>query len=149
MRDVADIRIHGTTGERPIDRFEREERAALQSLVSRPSFERRRSLLRRVQSDCCVEVDTNHYSVPYVHLGRDVVVDVVGGRIEIRLAGELLAEHTEVQGSRQWSVQPRHLEGIVRANPEPPLEEQLALPISGPELLRPLSVYEDAIGGAL
>jgi transposase len=148
MRDVADVRIHGTTGERPIDRFERKERAALQDLASRPSFERRRSLRRRVQSDCCVEVDTNHYSVPYVHLGREVVVDVVGGRIEIGLDGELLAEHAVVQGSRQWSVQPQHLEGIVRATPEPPLEEQLALPIEGPELLRPLSVYEDAIGGA-
>lgn len=33
---VANVRIHGTTGERPIDRFEREERAALGPLAARP-----------------------------------------------------------------------------------------------------------------
>lgn len=33
---VANVRVHGTTGERPVDRFEREERAALGPLAARP-----------------------------------------------------------------------------------------------------------------
>lgn len=33
---VANVRRHGTTGERPVDRFEREERAALGPLATRP-----------------------------------------------------------------------------------------------------------------
>jgi hypothetical protein len=32
MREVADVRIHGSTGERPIERFQRSEAAALRSL---------------------------------------------------------------------------------------------------------------------
>ena len=33
---MANVRIHGTTGEQPADRFEREERAALEPLARRP-----------------------------------------------------------------------------------------------------------------
>jgi hypothetical protein len=35
MRNVADVRIHGTTGEPPIERFEREERSALRPLAAK------------------------------------------------------------------------------------------------------------------
>ena len=36
LKDVANVREHRTIGERPIDRFERDEREALQALASRP-----------------------------------------------------------------------------------------------------------------
>ena len=36
--EVADTRVHGTTGEAPIARFEREERQALRPLNGRPPF---------------------------------------------------------------------------------------------------------------
>jgi transposase len=38
MREVADVRIHGTTAEPPIDRFERDERSALTPLASKAPF---------------------------------------------------------------------------------------------------------------
>ena len=34
--DTANVRRHGTTGERPVDRFDRDEREALGPLASRP-----------------------------------------------------------------------------------------------------------------
>ena len=64
MREVADVRVHGTTGEAPMARFERDEAAALQLLNGRPPFRQMRELTRKVQNDGCVDVDTNHYSVP-------------------------------------------------------------------------------------
>ena len=36
LEGVANARRHGTTGERPVDRFERDERAALGPLAARP-----------------------------------------------------------------------------------------------------------------
>ena len=36
LEDTANVRRHGTTGERPVDRFERDERGALRPLASRP-----------------------------------------------------------------------------------------------------------------
>lgn len=147
MREVADVRIHHTTGERPIDRFERDERAALRPLAGRPPFLQRRSLSRRVQSDCCVEVDTNHYSVPYRHVGRHAQIEIVDARLTIAVGGEVVAEHTVTVGSRQWVIDPRHLDGVVRRDKDE--VERVAAGRPTPELLRPLSVYEELTGGAL
>ena len=36
LEDTANVRVHGTTGERPVDRFERDERAALRPLAGQP-----------------------------------------------------------------------------------------------------------------
>ena len=53
--------IHGTTGEAPVERFAREEAAALQPLGGTSAVPAVRELTRRVQADGCVEVDTNNY----------------------------------------------------------------------------------------
>jgi hypothetical protein len=45
MRDSADVRLHGTTGERPIDRFTRIEAASLQPLEGRPPIGAKLSIL--------------------------------------------------------------------------------------------------------
>ena len=55
-REVADVRLHGTTGEVPIERFLRDEARALRPLAGRPPFQQSRELVRRVQADCCIEV---------------------------------------------------------------------------------------------
>jgi transposase len=65
MRDVADTRIHGTTGEPPILRFDRDEAVALKPLNGRPPFRQLREVTRRVRADSCIDLDTNHYSVPW------------------------------------------------------------------------------------
>ena len=36
LEGTANVRRHGTTGERPVDRFERDERGALRPLARRP-----------------------------------------------------------------------------------------------------------------
>jgi hypothetical protein len=67
MREVADMRVHGTTGEAPTARFEREETAALRPLKGRPPFRQLRELSRRVQDDAYVDVDTNILPSPSDH----------------------------------------------------------------------------------
>ena len=49
MREIADVRMHGTTGEAPLLRFQRDEAAALKPLGGRPPFRQVRELERRVQ----------------------------------------------------------------------------------------------------
>jgi transposase len=87
MREVADARIHGTTGEVPAERFAREEVAKLKPLNGRPSFLQIRELSRRVSSDGCIEVDTNHYSVPWRLIGCQVSVLVSDGQLRVLHAG--------------------------------------------------------------
>lgn len=70
-RTVADLRIHGTTKEQVLDRFERLEQAALRPLPAErfPLF---REGKRRVQSDAYVEVAKAFYSVPPEYVGREI-----------------------------------------------------------------------------
>ncbi|WP_293170465.1 IS21 family transposase [Oceanithermus sp.] len=138
MREVADERTHGTTGEKPRVRFARDEARALQPLDGRPPYLLRRELVRRVQTDLCVEVDTNHYSVPYEHIGKEVTVQVTGGEVLIFYAGERIARHPVCTRRRQWVVDTAHLKGVVRA--------RMDRPPATSELLRPLSVYEAIVG---
>jgi hypothetical protein len=68
---IADVRVHGTTHERPIDRFTR-ERDTLIPLAGRPSFGLDAPRSRIVADDYLVSVDTNRYSAPFQLIGRVV-----------------------------------------------------------------------------
>jgi transposase len=149
MREVADRRIHGTTGEPPITRFERDEAAALRPIDGRPPFRQRRELARRVHSDCAIEVDTNTYSVPWRLIGERVQVTVVDGWVRIFHAGHEVAAHPEAAGRHQRLIEPAHFQGVPgfrRADSEPG-PTPAPMPGAEPELLRPLAEYERAIGG--
>ncbi len=73
-REIADQRVHGTTGEAPMVRFARDEAKALQPLPGCGPFLAARELSRRVGPDCAVELDTNAYSVPWRLIGERVRV---------------------------------------------------------------------------
>ena len=148
MREIADVREHGTTGEAPIARFHREEAAALRPLEGRPPFRQVRDLIRRVSSDCCVEVDTNAYSVPWRLIGETVRVVVAGGRVSIQHGGSEVAVHPESAGRRQRLVEATHFAGV-SSRPATARPADVAPPEPPPaaDLLRPLREYEQAIGG--
>jgi len=151
MREVADTRVHGTTGEAPIVRFEREEGAALRPLNSRPPFGQLRELSRRVQNDASVDVDTNHYSVPWKLIGAEVTVMVGGSQIRIHHAGIEVACHDKRLGRRERAVDRAHLNGIVPCRPSPlsdtNIEAASSTMLPDIELLRPLAEYEQVAGG--
>ena len=116
-REVADVRVHGTTGEAPAERFRRGEAAALQPLAGRPPFRQLRELTRRVQADARVGLDTNSYSVPWRLIGARVTVRVGDGAVRVFHAGEEVARHPERHGRRERSLDPAHLAGIVARLP--------------------------------
>jgi len=147
MREIADVRVHGTTGEPPLHRFRREEASALRPLDGRPPFRQVRDLTRRVQSDCCIEVDTNAYSVPWRLIGETVRTVVAGGRISIQHGGQEVAVHPECAGRRQRLIEPAHFSGM---SPVSALLRSAAPPREAPRpaaLLRPLAEYEQLVGG--
>ena len=152
MREVADVRVHGTTGEAPIDRFERDERQRLKPLGGRAPFVQVREFSRRVHSDACVEVDTCRYSVPWRLIGETVTVLVVDGEVRIEAAGEQVACHAQTTLRRSAVIDRSHLSGVVGAHcagvtwlPRQTPAQPVA-PLTG-ELLRPLTEYEAALGG--
>ena len=146
VRDVADQRLHGTTGEAPAVRFERESEH-LRDVDGKPPFRQVRELRRRVQSDCVVEVDTNRYSVPWRLLGRTVSVVVSDGVVTVLHDGGVVATHTEAAGRRQLVRERQHFGGLVGGPVATPQPVPAQAPARPPELLRPLSAYEKAAGG--
>jgi transposase len=142
-REIADVRVHGTTGELPLVRFA-DEAGALRPLGGRAPFGQLRDLIRKVRPDCAIDLDTNSYSVPWRLVGETVQVVVLAGRVIVRHAGEVVADHPMCDGRRQRVVDRAHLAGLVgtgsfRAATSPPMPS--------PALLRPLAEYEALVGG--
>jgi transposase len=148
-REVANVRMHGTTGEAPMVRFQRDEAHRLKPLGDRPPFGRLRELSRLVGNDCAIEVDTNSYSVPWRLIGERVAVTVAAGEIRIRHGVREVAVHSQVNGRRQRVIDRAHLDGVAgvvcrREIVETPPPQHPP----PPTLLRPLAEYEAAIGGS-
>ncbi len=150
-REVADVRVHGTTGEPPIVRFDRDEASVLRPLNDRPSFRQMREVSRQVQSDACVDIDTNHYSVPWRLIGAQVTVEVSDGTVRISHAGAEVACHDLRLGRRERAVDRAHLHGVVSDERGRPVlvEAEPAITVAPPEiaLLRSLAEYEQIVGG--
>lgn len=150
MREVSDVRVHGTTGEPPLVRFERAEAAALKPLPAKAPFLQVRELTRRVHTDACIELDTNRYSVPWSLIGESVTVVAAERQVRVLYAGQEVACHAQSALRRASVIERSHLAGIVGSQcvgiswlphtPAPP-------PTVPPELLRPLEQYEAALGG--
>ena len=65
----------------------KEEAGALRPLDGQPPFLQVRDLIRRVGSDCCIEVDTNAYSVPWRLIGETVRAVLVDRALVRRYGG--------------------------------------------------------------
>lgn len=148
-REIADVRVHGSTGEQPIARFNQSERAALRPITGKVSFLQIREVNRLVHSDACIELDTNRYSVPWRYIGRQVIVQQHPHEIRILLAGVVLATHPVHEGERGRVLTREHLAGIFGATRD---EMQAAADSAGAafvpaSLLRPLAEYQALVDG--
>jgi hypothetical protein len=155
LRDVSDPHIVSTTGESPLQRFERDERAELRPLLNKPPFHQMREYMRKVGRDATVELDTNHYSVPWNQVGEQVQVQVECGEVIIRSLrdGKELGRHAENKGRRQRVIRNEHLEGIVRISRIAATNASGSVSSTEPVvktggLTRPLSCYEEAVSVA-
>jgi transposase len=138
--DEADQRVHGTTHERPCDRFVREERAALRPLPARPLPRREQRLRRRVASDAFVDVETVRYSVPYQLVRDHVDVAIDEQTVRIFHGTALVATHARSREPFARVVEPAHLAGLWRVTtPREPVDATLAA------LGRSLAEYEAVV----
>jgi transposase len=106
-RDVALVRVHGTTRRRPVDLFEEAERVALHPLPADP-YEVTRFSHHKVRKDCHVHVLSNYYSVPHTFVGTTVTVRVSEERVDVYAAGERVASHQRALGRGVSRTQDSH-----------------------------------------
>ena len=139
------VRIHGTTRERPIDRFERDERAAMRPLPANPLPVRQRRVSRRVATDCFVDVDTIRYSVPHRLVRRAVEVLVGDDQVTIFDGNVVVASHRRSARAARSASSIRRTSMACGASSElrPSLSPTALAPPDAVSLTTPLS-----IGGA-
>lgn len=116
MANVADKRIHGTTHERPIERFEREELIPLQHCVP---YQCVAKVARKVAQDSFISFQSNRYSVPWQHVGDDVDLCVREGQLEIFAGDVLIAKHLLLTGKHELSLNKDHYNGLIRGTQKP------------------------------
>ena len=115
MATVADVRVHGTTHQRPIDRFASEAQVLMPSLGQGP-FSERRSVSRIVAEDYLVSYRSNRYSVPFGLIGKEVQIIPVGGVLRVQYGHDIVAEHPLLAGRHEMRILPEHGPGAVARN---------------------------------
>lgn len=118
LDSVANVRVHGTTGEVPFVRLARE---TLQPLAGKPDYDTSLVCHRRSTKDCLVSYEGNHYSVPAAYAQQRLLVkETDGGELLIyTLAGRELARHAVLTGHRRQSIITDHYQGLPAGSSAP------------------------------
>ncbi|MED1876534.1 Mu transposase domain-containing protein, partial [Brevibacillus borstelensis] len=138
---VANVRVHGTTHEKPVDRWKHEQLKPLNPIP----FEEVERHTRRVSNDSLVSYGGSRYSVPYVYVGHTVEVqDLQNGHIRIYQGNMIIAEHPKATRTKQVITNKKHFEGIQnQIGAKAPQPMPRLVPNPSPEVVeRDLSVYE-------
>ena len=112
---VADTRVHGTTHEVPLVRFER-ERSHLLPTHRQPSFLTEARVSRVVARDWLVSFRSNRYSVPCGLVGQPVEMQAREEEVRIYHRGRVVAEHPLCHGQHTLAIQPEHSPGAAARN---------------------------------
>lgn len=114
---IADQRVHGTTHERPIDRFARE---TLTPLGARPPYRYEQVRQRRVPADALVAIAAGRYSVPVQYVGTTVTVHETATHYEIFSGPTAIACHAK-RARFAVTMEPAHYAGLLRPGPASPV----------------------------
>ncbi|WP_338463378.1 IS21 family transposase [Brevibacillus borstelensis] len=137
--DEQNRRIHGTTGERPIDSLAQEK---LGMLPSPERWAKYRFEPRKVSRDGFVSYDGVRYGVPWRYSGREVKVREVNRFVEIYCEKQLIARHEKQYQSRRLVMCEDQYTNLSTAQgyayPKP---QGVQIPVQDVEV-RPLDVYE-------
>jgi hypothetical protein len=135
----ANVRVHRTLRERPVDRLAREREALRPLPEPGPDLDRR--IVLRVPPQPYVHVDRNDYSLDPRLVGRRVEVRVCQREVTaVALdSGELAAKHRRVFAAGQEITDPAHQQALERLR----LERYRGRPPVGEEVeVRDLAVFD-------
>lgn len=147
--EVANQRIHGTTHELVLVRWEA-DRAAMHPVNGRPPYPYMDDEQRKVARDAYVSWKGSRYSVPWHYAGKEVWVRDHGPSVEVRYSAERIAVHAPAARRHQVVTLSHHHVGIPTHSRES-AKTLIHIVQSAPLVEhRPLAAYESlACGGAL
>jgi hypothetical protein len=138
---VANVRVHGTTHEIPLHRWQEEK---LQPLPG-GRFMLEEIEPRRVSLDCSVSWYSNRYSVPWNLVGHTVLVrENEKGGLAIEHKGQVVATHRVVSGRYHTVIDRRHYRGLPTGSTRS-RQNVYACQLAPEVEVRPLEVYERVV----
>jgi hypothetical protein len=124
LKQRANSRVHGTTGEKPLERFERES-SELRRLPHQP-FRVVVTDTRTSTRDCMISYGGNLYSVPSEHACRwGLRVEVSTDELLIYRGEGQIARHALCRGKGHRIIDPKHLEGLSPERTFTPTQKKL------------------------
>lgn len=119
LDQTANCRIHGTTRERPVDRFQK-KRGHLRPLPAQ-AYRTVETIFRSSTRDCVIS-----YSVPARYAAhRHLRVEVAPDQLTVYHNQERIAVHRLCHGKHHRFIDPKHLEGLVPDATVTPLQLKL------------------------
>jgi transposase len=111
MDTVANIRVHGQTGKRPVDMFQQERDTMIPMNIN--AYDVATPDMVRASSQFRVPLDTNHYSVPALYAGARLMMKAYPDRICLYHQDRLIARHVRCYDRRQDVLDPDHCRQLV------------------------------------
>jgi transposase len=103
---VANVRLHETTRERPVDRFQR-ERSLLRPLPAIP-FDTDEVVSAVVNTQARIQFDGNRYSTPPKLARQTVMIRASRDQVQVLHGGQVAAQHVRSYERRKLIVLPDH-----------------------------------------
>lgn len=151
LRATANVRLHATTGCRPVDLLPAEE---LTPLSTAAPYRLSGKSTRKVSAEAYVHLGGARYSVAPEHVGKEVLIEAGEQQVRIRAGDLVLAEHRRAEKPGATVTHPEHAAACWKLCLPPgstaPSEEREGVPPSWkvtftPEVaVTPLSAYADA-----
>jgi transposase len=111
LETVANVRIHGTTRQRPIDRFQ-EEKDKLMSLPEK-GYDVISPVPVKSSSDCRIKFDSNIYSIPPRYANQILSVKATKDEVFIYYKNKLITRHRRSWGKYKVIEDPKHCRGLL------------------------------------
>jgi hypothetical protein len=147
IAEVANQRVHGTTREQVLLRWD-EDQFSMQPVNGRLPYPYADDEQRKVARDAYVSWQGSRYSVPWRYAGKEVWVREQERDVEVRCGAELIARHAPAVRRHQVVTRSEHHEGIPLGNKQPG-KTLIHMQHSAPVVeRRSLEAYESlAVGG--
>jgi hypothetical protein len=111
MKEIANVRLHRTTRERPVDRWEREKPFLLEA-PARP-YDASIVLPVRSSHQALVRFDGNFYSVPHEYAYRTLVLKATSTGVRLFFNDQEISLHLRSYDRGAVVMNPKHFEGIL------------------------------------
>lgn len=140
---TANVRVHGTTGKRPLDLFAQE---VLISLTEVPVYRFIDPVARTVSVESMIQFQGSRYSVPPDYVGQTVHVAAQGGHILVRLGDTVITEHRQAARKGQCMVHKEHMAElwkVTREQIKPPMGRRWQVAFTQSVQQTPLMSFEE------